>query len=388
MFYLDSWVDFKEDESTAGNQEFNGCQPAVVSACAQPRRGLVQFTPPRLGKALSGRDFDELLVAPLDAAVTVAERQRTRRGARRCRDDLHLDVSRVGQMRLGEHRPIAESKLGLGGALPVGIVNLIDAADYSHAAAAAAGQRLDHDAAVLRGGERVNVLDAAGPVGGRQHRHIGRGCGTTGLRLVAEKLQRRGVRPDERIPSCSTSAREFGLFAQEPVAGMDQLRTRLLGCRQDRGVIQVSGRPGAGQTDRFVSRMHVRAVGIVLGVNGDRAEPQLDCGADDPKRDLTAVRDQQARHVPSFVRSAISHPDHIMPLLPFVTFTGWSRQRQQTPPGQAVASVHQALHRGRTGCRGDGGRADNRGTPGECRMPGSWMGGAPACADVRQSRRS
>ena len=63
---------------------------------------------------------------------------------------------------------------------------------------------------------------------------------------------------------------------------MDQLGTGLLGRRQDRRVIEVSGRPGAGQTDRFVSGVHMWAVGVVLGVDGDRAEPQLGSGADDP----------------------------------------------------------------------------------------------------------
>ena len=180
MFHLDSRVDFEKHELTVSNQEFDGCQPAVVSPCAQPHRGLMQLTTEFLGKALSGCDFDELLVAPLDAAVTVAQRQRTCRWARRCSDDLHLDMPRVGQVRLGKDCPIAESQLGLSGGLPVGIVNLVDAVDDSHTAAAATGQRLDHDAALVRGGEQPDVLDAAGSVGGRQHRHVGCGCRTTG----------------------------------------------------------------------------------------------------------------------------------------------------------------------------------------------------------------
>jgi hypothetical protein len=62
----------------------------------------------------------------------------------------------------------------------------------------------------------------------------------------------------------------------------------------------------------------VRAVGIVFGVHSDRAEFQLGCGADDSERDLTAVSDQQARHVRSFSKSTpvgfSVDPDPIMPL--------------------------------------------------------------------------
>src|ERR1700734_3946422 len=62
----------------------------------------------------------------------------------------------------------------------------------------------------------------------------------------------------------------------------------------------------------------MRAVGVVLGIDGDGAELQLGCRTDDSERNLTAVSDQQARHVRSFLRSILVglsvHPDHIMPL--------------------------------------------------------------------------
>ena len=99
---------------------------------------------------------------------------------------------------------------------------------------------------------------------------------------------------------------------------MNQLSAGILGRRQNPRVIQVGGRSGAGQSNCFVGSVHVRAVGIVLGVHGDRAELQLGCGADDSERDLTAVGDQQARHIRPFLRLTLVgssvHPDHIMPL--------------------------------------------------------------------------
>ncbi len=99
-------------------------------------------------------------MAALDAAVAITERERTRR----CRDDLHLDVPRVGQVRLGEQRRVTEPEFGLGGALPVGVVNLLGDVDDSHAATTAARQRLDHDRAALGLGECADIVDAGGPV--------------------------------------------------------------------------------------------------------------------------------------------------------------------------------------------------------------------------------
>ena len=99
---------------------------------------------------------------------------------------------------------------------------------------------------------------------------------------------------------------------------MNQVGTGVLGRRQDRRVVQVRGRAGARQRDRFIGGVHMRAVGVILGVDGDRAELQLGCRADDSERDLTAVSDQQARHVGSFLGSILVgfsvHPDPIMPL--------------------------------------------------------------------------
>ncbi len=116
--------------------------------------------------------------------------------------------------------------------------------------------------------------------------------------------------PTNVIPRARARPGKLGLFAEKPVAGMNQFGAGILGRRQNRRVVQVGGRSGAGQSDRFVGRVNVRAVGIVLGVHSDRAELQLGCGADDSERDLTAVSDQQARHVRPSSRSLLSSRSH------------------------------------------------------------------------------
>ena len=73
---------------------------------------------------------------------------------------------------------------------------------------------------------------------------------------------------------------------------MNELRAAVLGRRQHRRVVQVGGRSGAGQGNCLVGRVHVRAVSVVLGVDGNCAELQLGCGTDDSERDLAAISDQ------------------------------------------------------------------------------------------------
>ena len=199
------------------------------------------------------------------------------------------------EQRLGEHRRVAEAELRLGGALAVRVVDLVGAVDLAHSAPAAAREGLDHDRAVLRGEECADVLDAARPFGRGQHRHPGGDRGGAGRGLVADQLEHVGVRPHERVAGGRAGSGEFGVLAEEPVTRVNQVGTRLFG--------RVPASPpgpgrryaGARQTDRFVGRMHVRAVGIVVGVDRDRLDAQFGCRADDSKRDLAAVCDQQGR---------------------------------------------------------------------------------------------
>src|SRR6202012_1300831 len=113
---------------------------------------------------------------------------------------------------LGEQRVVAETELRLGGALTVRVVDLICAVHHAHSAAAAAGERLEHDGAVPRGKEGPNILDAAGSLGGGQHRYAGGNGGATRSGLVSNQLEDLGVGPHERVSGRRTRAREIGVL--------------------------------------------------------------------------------------------------------------------------------------------------------------------------------
>ena len=73
--------------------------------------------------------------------------QRWRDRAVAIADDLHLDVAGLADQPLGIDAVEAERRLGLGLAARIGLREIGGVLDHAHAAAAAAGHRLDHDRA-------------------------------------------------------------------------------------------------------------------------------------------------------------------------------------------------------------------------------------------------
>ena len=101
-----------------------------------------------------GRLLDELLVAPLDGAVALAEMDDV---AVAVREDLHLDVARVVEVALDVDGGVREVRL----ALPLrgleGTVDVVGRAGDAEPLPAATGRRLDRDrvADLLGGGAHV-----------------------------------------------------------------------------------------------------------------------------------------------------------------------------------------------------------------------------------------
>ena len=78
-------------------------------------------------------------------------------------DDLDLDVARTPNQLFQIDRVIAEAELGLGTAACVRLLELVDALDDAHAAAATASGGLHHDGATVgkgleEGGSRLQRL--------------------------------------------------------------------------------------------------------------------------------------------------------------------------------------------------------------------------------------
>ena len=103
-----------------------------------------------------------------------------------------------------------------------------------------------------------------------------------------------GVGADEDDAGLSTAARETAALGQEPVARVDRLATAGLGGLNNRFLVEVCRRARAAERVRLVGNAGVQARCVVLGVDGNRTQPEVGRGTGDADGDLAAVGDQQS----------------------------------------------------------------------------------------------
>ncbi len=85
-----------------------------------------------------------------------------------------------------------------------------------------------------------------------------------------------------------------GIFAQETIAGMDRVRARDFGGRNDRGDVEIAlGRRRWPDADRLIGEADVHRVAIGRRMHRDRLDAHFMAGAVDAKRDFAAIGDQQ-----------------------------------------------------------------------------------------------
>ena len=273
-----------------GDEELD--RPGVGVACraSDAHGGVEKLCPDLRVEAGRGRDFDELLVASLEAAAPLPE---VRHRARCVSQHLHLDVPRAGNelLRIDVCNP--ESRSCLRPAPLERRRDLFAGADDAHAAAPAPGDRLDHHRCT--GGKRceealrvvcVRQDGAAGEdgdacsLGQRPRRH-----------LVAKEFERFGSRPDEAQPMAGTEAGEGGVLAQEPIAGMDRVAAILLRQRDDLLGVEIGCRSGTTQRDGLVALADVETRSVILSEDPDRGDIEFGRGVRDPDGDFTPVGD-------------------------------------------------------------------------------------------------
>ena len=221
------------------------------------------------------RLLEHLLVAPLQRALALAEREHVAVGVG---DDLHLDVPRARQEALDEHAVVAEAGLGL--ALGGGdrLVELVGARDDAHPAPTAARRGLDQQRVGVR--RRVPRRPTTTPRPARRPR--GRRLGP---HLVAHQLDRVRARPDEHHV-LAARAGERRVLRQEPVA-----RVHGVGAAPS-DADDLLDRQIRRDAHRLVGLAHVRRTRVGVGVDGDAAHPEALQGPDHPPGDLPPVGHQ------------------------------------------------------------------------------------------------
>ena len=163
-----------------------------------------------------------------------------------------------------------------------------------HAAAAAAGGRLDQHRKADRLRDRHRVV--VGPdraVGAGHHRNAEPLGGALGLDLVAHDADVLGLRADEMQIVLGEDFGEAGVLRQEAVAGMHRVGAGDLAGREQRGHVEIAVlRRRRADADAFVGEAHMHGVGVGGGMHGDGRDAEFLAGAQDAQGDLAAVGDQ------------------------------------------------------------------------------------------------
>src|SRR5579862_53179 len=237
------------------------------------------------------RLFHQLLVAALDAALAFAQANDV---AMLVGQHLKLDVARPLDELFHVEVAVAEGarSLRLCGVVEVG--QLLFAADHPHTAPPA-----------TRGGLHDNrKADAARPlhglvcrsddaVGARQDRHAILLHGGARFFLFAHQASDLGRRSYELDVASLADFGEVGVFAEQPVAGMDGIDVGDFGGADDRRNVEIAlVQPRRADADGFVGKAHVQRVAIGFAVHGDRLDVQLLARADHAQGDFTAIRYQ------------------------------------------------------------------------------------------------
>ena len=167
-------------------------------------------------------------------------------------------------------------------------------AHHVHAAAAAAGHRLDDHRVADRVGDLLRLLgglDRLDRPG--QQRQAGLLHQVTGDRLVADPLHHLRLGADEGDVVVGADLGEERVLGEEAVAGVDGLGAGLLRRADDVRDVEVAlagrRRPDA---DRLVGEPDDRGLRVGGRVDGHRLDAQLAAGARHAQGDLAAVGDQ------------------------------------------------------------------------------------------------
>ena len=221
MLDLDPRVDLEEGERLPVDvdEELDGPEAPVAETPAQPQRRLVHRRAQPSGELRGGGLLEELLIAALDRAVTLADVQ----DPLAVREELDLDVPAPGHVALQVDGAVLEGAACLGHRQLEGEGELAGMGDEPHPAPAAPADRLHEHRQAGALQHRLGLGRVPDLAAGEDRQAGGDRC-SPGLQLVAEHAKVRGGRPDEEEAGFGAGVRERRVLREEAVTGMDRGR--------------------------------------------------------------------------------------------------------------------------------------------------------------------
>ena len=295
VFDLDAGVDFDE-EPLAGvgiDEEFDGAGAGVTGGAAKLEGGLAEAVADFGGESDGGGDFDDFLVAALDGAVAFVEVEEV---AVAVAEELDFDVAGAADVAFEEDGAVAEGGFGFGGGFGEAGFKFGWFEDDAHAASAAAESGFQDEGEADLGGDLAGFFEGFDGVSGTgEDGDAGLLGEAAGGGFVAEVFEDAGIGADEGDAGGGAGAGEGGIFAEETVAGVDEVDLFFAGEGDDAGDIEVGldgPETGAGEVG-FVGFEAMEGEAVLLAVDGDGTEAQLVGGTEDADSNFAAVEGQK-----------------------------------------------------------------------------------------------
>ena len=289
---LEAGVDFEEVEVLfVVEQEFDRARVDVASFAREAAGGFAHAAAQVGADDGGGSFFDDLLMATLDGALTLAEIEDV---AVLVGEELDFDVAGA----LDEFFEIdlagAKGARGLVAGGDEGGGQLGWRLDGAHALAAAAGCCLEHDGIADFFGDLegfVGGCEAADRAGGA--RHAGTVGGGAGAGFRAELAHGGGGRADEGDAGGGAGFGEVGVLGKESVAGMNGVRVAVASDFEDAVAAEIGVDRGRGaEAIGLVGVEDVKRGAVGVGVDGYGRDAELTAGPDEAECDFAAVGDE------------------------------------------------------------------------------------------------
>ena len=294
VFDLQTGVHLHEEElvgTVGADDELDGAGSDVAHGLRGLAGGLADAGSGRLVEQCRGRLFDDLLVAPLQRALTLAEVDDVAVGVGH---DLDLDVARGGHESFEEESVVAEGARGLTAGRLQRFGQLLGLEHRVHAFASASGGGFDeHGEPDIGRGRDQGFVAHGGVLRAGHERDSAGGYGLFGGDLVAHGPDGVRVGAEEDDAGGLAGRGELSVLRQESVAGVDGFGPGGPSGVDDLVDAQIRfGGGGRAQVHGGVGGLDVGGVGIGVGVDGDGSDPEPTAGADDAQGDLSAVGDE------------------------------------------------------------------------------------------------